>query len=143
MTSRLRPIVRFTSLLAASFVIAVPFIASAAVSVGIVVSTGGGTGCDTGDICGVASTILFIINDVLVPVLFAVAFIVFIYGVAKAYIFSGGDSEAVSQGHRLILWGLIALVVMISLWGLVNVVANTFGLQGYGAPPLPQTPYTP
>ncbi len=28
-------------------------------------------------------------------------------------------------------------VVMLSLWGLVNVVANTFGLQGAYAPPLP------
>jgi hypothetical protein len=111
------------------------------IGVGITFGGGGnGTGGNANDITGVAGTILFIINDVLVPVLFAVAFIVFLYGVAKAYIFSGGDQAAIEQGHKLILWGLIAFVVMISLWGLVNVVSNTFGLGGYEAPPLPQTP---
>lgn len=98
-----------------------------------------GMGACASTICSVASTIIYLINNVLVPILFAVAFIVFLYGIAKAYIFSGGDAAAVSQGHKLLLWGLIAFVVMISVWGLVNVVANTFGLQGSYAPPLPSS----
>src|SRR5512146_1132355 len=97
-----------------------------------------GNGCVT-SICSVASTILYIINYVLVPVLFAIAFIVFLYGIAAKYIFSHGDPIKVGEGHRLILWGIIAFVVMISLWGLVNVVANTFGLGGYYAPPTPSS----
>lgn len=95
-----------------------------------------GNVCST-TICAVAQNILYIINNVLVPVLFAVAFIVFLYGIARAYIFSYGETEKVSEGHKLILWGLVAFVVMISVWGLVNVVANTFGLAGYFAPPTP------
>lgn len=79
------------------------------------------------------------INNVLVPVLFAIAFIVFLYGIARAYIFSGGDPGKVAEGHKLLLWGLVAFVVMISVWGLVNVVANTFGLQGAYAPLLPSS----
>lgn len=97
----------------------------------------GGFACGTSNICQVASTIIFVVNYVLVPVLFALAFIVFLWGVANAYIFSGGEEEARKSGHKLILWGIIAFVVMISLWGLVNVVANTFGLAGYYAPPTP------
>jgi len=96
----------------------------------------GNIGC-TATICGVANTILYLINSVAVPLLFAVAFIVFLYGVAKAYIFSHGDTEAVAEGHRLVLWGIIGFAVMISLWGLVNVVSNTFGLFGYAAPAIP------
>ncbi len=88
-------------------------------------------------ICLVAQNILYIINSVLVPVLFAVAFIVFLYGIARSYIFSYGDPEKVKEGHHLILWGLVAFAVMVSIWGLVNVVANTFGLAGYYAPPTP------
>ena len=91
---------------------------------------------------GVAATILYVINGVLVPVLFAVSFIVFLYGIARAYIFSVGDPEKVKEGHKIILWGLIAFAVMVSIWGLVNVVANTFGLQGSYAPPQP-TSYSP
>jgi len=106
---------------------------------GVFYGTGGAGGLCTGTICGVASTILYLINAVLVPLLFAVAFIVFLYGIAKTYIFSAGETEKVQEGHRLVLWGIIGFVVMISLWGLVNVVANTFGLWGAPAPMLPRS----
>ena len=96
-----------------------------------------GTACYGGGIGCIAAIILYLINSVLVPLLFAVSFIVFLYGVAKAYIFSHGDSAEIGKGHQLILWGLIGFVVMVSLWGLVNVVANTFGLWGSRAPILP------
>jgi hypothetical protein len=100
----------------------------------------GGYGGCAGTICHIANTILFIINNILVPLLFAVSFIVFLYGVASAYIFSHGDPEKVKSGHKSILWGLIGFAVMISVWGLVNVVANTFGLGGQF---IPNTPFTP
>ena len=95
-----------------------------------------GGGCSSA-ICGIGYTFLDIINLILVPLLFAVSFIVFLYGIARAYIFSGGDEAARSKGHHLMLWGLIAFAIMISIWGLVNVVANTFGLSGSQAPDLP------
>ena len=126
-------------------VLLVPALASAAFvqnqttgySFGFISTSGGfGMGCAS-TICYVADTIVYIINSILVPVLFAVAFIVFLYGIAKAYIFSHGDPERVKEGHHTILWGIVAFVVMISLWGLVNVVANTFGLAGSYAPPTP------
>lgn len=98
---------------------------------------GGAFMCGASNICQVASTIIYVINFVLVPVLFAVAFIVFLYGVFKKYIWSRGDETAVEEGHKLIFWGIIGFAVMISLWGLVNVVANTFGLYGVSAPPTP------
>ncbi|MDO8566634.1 MAG: hypothetical protein Q7R58_00585 [bacterium] len=100
---------------------------------GMFFSTGPGFGTCANSLCGIGSTILYIINSILVPVLFAIAFIVFLWGIYKAYIYSAGDPVEVEKGHKLVLWGLIAFAVMISIWGLVNVVANTFGLAGYGA----------
>src|SRR3990167_8738086 len=97
------------------------------------VSTSGnffGPGTCTGYIGCLADTIIGVINGILLPVLFAVAL---------KYIFSTGDATKVAEGHKLILWGLVAFVVMLSLWGLVNVVANTFGLQGAYAPPYPDS----
>ncbi len=85
--------------------------------------------------------VVYVINTILVPVLFALAFIVFLFGVARKYIFSNGDSGKVAEGHRLILWGLIGFVVMLSLWGLVNIVTNTFGLaEPILGQPLPHGP---
>ncbi|MDO8593343.1 MAG: hypothetical protein Q7R59_00345 [bacterium] len=153
----MKSITRFASVFAVSAVLVVPFIASAATSVytdslgnfqynsnnfSFGIGSGVGMGmfaCGASNICQVASTILYIINYVLVPVLFAVAFIVFLYGIVLKYIFSHGDPDKVSEGHKLLLWGLIGFVVMISLWGLVNVIANTFGLYGISAPPPPRS----
>lgn len=94
--------------------------------------TGYGIGC-------IAGQIVAIINNILVPLLFAIAFIVFLYGITKAYIFSHGEPGEVSEGHKLILWGVIGFAVMISLWGLVNIVSFTFGLTGQVVPSLPKT----
>lgn len=95
-----------------------------------------GNGC-SGTICALGSEVLYIINSILVPVLFAIAFIVFIYGVFRAYIYSSGDEGEVKKGHQLVLWGVIGFAVMLSLWGLVNIVANTFGLTGESPPMMP------
>lgn len=88
-------------------------------------------------LCAIGLLIIALINSVLVPVLFAVAFIVFLYGIAKTYIFSHGEPAEVASGHKIILWGLIGFFVMLSVWGLVNVISNTFGLAGIQPPPTP------
>ena len=72
-----------------------------------------------------ATSIIGIINNYVVPVLMAIAFLVFLYGVAKAYIFSEGSEDKVKDGHQVALWGVIGFVIMISVWGLVNIVKDT------------------
>lgn len=89
---------------------------------------GSGGGSMGFGVVGLASTVIIVINSVLVPLLFAVSFIVFLYGIAKAYILAPGDEEAVKSGHKILLWGLIGFAVMVSVWGIVNVVVATFGL---------------
>ena len=106
-------------------------------SIGWGTGAGGAFQCGGNNICQVASTIISVINFVLVPLLFALAFFVFLYGIATKYIFSHGDPDKVAEGHKLILWGIVAFAVMVSVWGLVNVVTNTFGLSGYRAQPTP------
>lgn len=115
----------------------IPTFASAAWSFSF--SIGSGDACVSSYIGCLGTQIINIINGVLVPVVFALAFIVFLYGIAKAYIFSAGEPEEVAKGHKLLMWGIIAFVVMLSLWGLVNVVAGTFGLGGVSAPQTPSS----
>lgn len=104
---------------------------------GISWGNGGGSGAAgcSATICGIANTILYLINSILVPVLFAVSFLMFLYGVAQKFIFS--SDKASSDGRNLVLWGVVGFAIMISLWGLVNIVGNTFGLNGSYAPTLP------
>jgi len=71
------------------------------------------------------SFIINTINNVLVPVLFAVAFIVFLWGAFYTFILGASSEEVKEKGKNLMLWGLIGFFVMVSIWGLVNILTGT------------------
>ena len=100
-------------------------------------ATGGFPAPNTSALTGYTSALTEFINTALVPTLVAIAFILFLYGVADAYILHPGDETKLKEGHQYILWGVIGFVVIFSVWGLVNLVASTLGLQGGEAPPTP------
>lgn len=88
-------------------------------------------------IAQVGYQILAIINNVLVPLIFAVAFIVFIWGIFNYFIAGGANEEKRKEGRSLIVWGLIGFFVMISVWGLVNILVYSFGLNHRGPASMP------
>jgi len=63
----------------------------------------------------------------LIGLFLTAAVVVFFWGMVK-YIYSLGEKEKV-EGRWLMVWGVIALFVMVSVWGLVGVLTNTFGLN--------------
>lgn len=85
------------------------------------------------------SFIIDLINNVAVPLVFAIAFIVFIWGVFMYFIAGGHDEEKQSQGKSLMLWGLIGFFIMVSVWGLVNILTGTLNLDNQEVD-LPVTP---
>ena len=94
------------------------------------------------NIQGAGDFIINMINSVAVPVLFAIAFIVFIFGIFQYFILSGGDEEKQGLGRSLMLWGLIGFFLMVSVWGLVNILVGTFKLDS-NVPQYPTAPHTP
>lgn len=82
--------------------------------------------------------IIALINNVAVPVIFALAFIVFIYGVFKYFIAGGSNEDSRKEGKSLMIYGLIGFFVMISVWGLVNILVGSVGLENEGPADLPQ-----
>lgn len=86
-----------------------------------------------------ANLITTIINSVLVPLVFAVAFIVFIWGVFSYFIAGTEKEEAKEKGKQLMLYGIVGFFVMVAVWGLVNVLLGTFQLN-QNLPPLPSAP---
>src|SRR3990167_33083 len=77
--------------------------------------------------------------DDLIPILFAIATIVFFWGIIL-YITSGGDEEKRKEGRGFIIYGLIGLFVMVAVWGIVNVLVGFFDLESIRAPRLPDLP---
>ena len=81
--------------------------------------------------------IIGLINQVLVPLLMAIAFIVFLSGVFKYFIYGGANDKERQTGRMFILYGILGFVVVFSLWGLVWAGINFFGLGGQRAPGYP------
>ena len=67
-----------------------------------------------------------ILNNV-IPVLITVAVIYFIWGVIQYGI--AKDEGAKTGGRDAMIYGLIALMVIVSVWGLVNFIKNFVGLD--------------
>lgn len=87
-----------------------------------------GGGLNTYVIEGWATDIIDFINFPLVPLLIAVAFIVFLWGVYKYFIYGGGSDESRGEGKTFVMYGIIGFVIIFSLWGLVNVGVELLGL---------------
>lgn len=86
-----------------------------------------------------ANLITTIINSVLVPMVFAIAFIVFIWGVFTYFIAAGENDEKREAGKKLMLYGIVGFFVMVAVWGLVNILVGTFQLN-QNIPNLPVAP---
>jgi len=64
----------------------------------------------------------------LVKLAIALALLVFFWGLVKFIFKIGGDEKAVAQGRPLMIWGLVALFVIISVWGLVRLLQTELGV---------------
>ncbi len=73
-----------------------------------------------------------------VPIIIALAVLGFFWGVSQ-YIFSAGDTSKIEDGRKLMIYGIIALFVMVSIWGILRLLSNTFLGSGGST----QQQYTP
>ncbi len=86
------------------------------------------------------SYITCIINKSVFPLIFTIAVVVFVWGVVQ-YVLLGADDESKrTKGRQFMVWGILALSVMISVWGLVKIVTNTFNVSNPTVPNIPQVP---
>jgi len=63
----------------------------------------------------------------IVPLLISLAVVVFLYGVITLMFSEGGEKK--EEGKQYMLWGIIGIFVMVSVWGLVTILKETFGLE--------------
>lgn len=92
-------------------------------------------GINLGVITPYSNDIITFINAILVPVLFALAFLYFVYGVYKYFILGADNDTERETGRDFVMWSLIGFVVILSVWGLVDVLVHTFNIPTGGVPP--------
>ena len=59
-----------------------------------------------------------------------VAVVVFFWGLIR-YIYAVDSQKA--EGLQTMLWGVLAIFVMVSIWGIIRLVQNTFGVTNNAA----------
>ena len=60
--------------------------------------------------------------------LWLIAILVFFWGLVK-FIMNASDTADHEEGKQLIIWGLISFLVVLSVWAIVSLLVDTFGIQ--------------
>lgn len=71
------------------------------------------------------------IVNALITLFATMAMAVFFFGIIQYLLgVRDGKEEAIRSGNRFMRWGLVALFVMFSVWGIIIYVQRIFGIQG-------------
>ena len=64
----------------------------------------------------------------LVPILITMALVVFFFGLVRYLMGKGGKSD-IAGAKSLMIWGLVSLFVMVSVWGIVRLAQDALGIN--------------
>ncbi|MBV9349795.1 MAG: hypothetical protein JO026_03520 [Patescibacteria group bacterium] len=67
------------------------------------------------------------------PVVVALALLGFFWGLA-VFIFNAGDEKKRGQGRSIMIWGILALFIMLSVFGIVQTLQKTFQVSNTTIP---------
>lgn len=63
-----------------------------------------------------------------IPYLVVIALGAFIQGLIK-YVSHGDDSEKMSEGRKMMIYGILGFFFMVSIWGMLELFTQSFGLK--------------
>ncbi len=65
----------------------------------------------------------------LIGLIFALAVAYFLYGVFE-FMSNQENEEMKTTGKSHMIWGIVGIAIMLSVWGILNLIINTLGLSG-------------
>lgn len=74
------------------------------------------------------SSISRVIINPLIIFLFALAVVYFVYGLAK-YLLAPDNEEMRKTNKQHMLWGIFGMFIMIAVFGILNLLLNTLGVE--------------
>jgi len=69
----------------------------------------------------------YVINPI-IRILFVLAFAIFVWGIIQ-YTLKRDSVDAKEQGRQHILWGLVGLAIMTSVFFIMRLIVNTLGID--------------
>ena len=73
----------------------------------------------------------FVFNP-LISLMFVVAFVLFVYGLFNFFKAKqdGGADGSLEKGKQHMLWGIIGMFIMVSVFGIMQLLINSLGVKG-------------
>jgi uncharacterized membrane protein YidH (DUF202 family) len=82
-----------------------------------------------GEFGDLLKNILRFSNDVLIPFIIGIGFLVFVYGMFKFFIAGGQNEDKQKEGKALMIYATLGFVLIVVFWGVVNLLASSTGLD--------------
>ncbi len=73
--------------------------------------------------------VLVFTNAVLIPFLFAIAFLIFIYNAIKYFVIGASEEKGRENAKNLAIYSVAAFVFIIIFWGIINMLSSSSGLE--------------
>ena len=103
--------------------------------------TSDGSGSTITTFGGLLNRVNLVLNAV-VPFLVGIAVFIVIWGVFK-YIANAAEEEKRAEARAFVVWGIIGIFAMVSVWGFVNILVNSFDLSTQAPAARPNLPPIP
>ncbi len=69
-----------------------------------------------------------LINNEIVPIILGLSLVTFLWGMVHYYILRGADTNEREHARSFMVWGLIGMVLLFTVWGLVNIAKSALML---------------
>tara|TARA_B100002051_G_scaffold276616_1_gene326134 strand:+ start:4627 stop:4884 length:258 start_codon:yes stop_codon:yes gene_type:complete len=76
------------------------------------------------DYDGVVALVINFIN-ILIPAIIALLFVWFVWKVIDAWVINAGDQTKRDEGKKYAIAAVVSMVLIVSAWGIVNLVVNS------------------
>jgi heme/copper-type cytochrome/quinol oxidase subunit 4 len=69
-----------------------------------------------------------IVSKILIPMAFGLCLLYFFWGLAKYIGLKAGSEEAAKEGKQVMVWGVVALFVVTSIWGIITFIRTELNI---------------
>ncbi len=82
-----------------------------------------------GDVASFMERVFQVLLQPFIGLLFTIALVMFLYGMMRSLGSGDKSSEDATKGRQHMLWGILGMFVMISVFGIMRLILSTLGID--------------
>lgn len=95
-------------------------------------TTSGACSSTMGNLGDVFNFLTCLLSRSIIPLIITLALVAFLFGVLQ-YVINADDAAKRTEGRKYMLWGIISLFVMLGIFGILQLIGNTFDIGTGGS----------